>query len=159
MSRPRILVIDDDPQFRSLMTAMLRKDYLVTVAADGAEGYHKAIEHAPHLAIIDVQMTGWDGLRPLRALRSCPALAKMPVMMLTGDASRQTVLATVQAGANDYLIKMTLSRDELLKKVRRLLSLDAGHRGKTAELPVGNATGHGADGETAAVRAIVDSWE
>src|SRR5579872_690079 len=53
-------------------------------------------------------------------------------MMLTSDASRQTVLAAIQAGANDYVIKTTLSRDELMKKTHRLIAQD-GLRAATFE--------------------------
>ena len=47
-------------------------------------------------------------------------------MMLTADANRQTVVAALKAGVNDYFIKTSLSRPELLKKVRRLVAVDAG---------------------------------
>ena len=124
MSRYRVLVIDDDPLFRSLITSMLRRDYLVSVAADGAEGYYKALEHPPQLAIIDVQMPGWDGIRTLQAFRAHQVLALVPVMIMTSDASRQTVVAAIQGGANDYVIKTSLSRDDLLRKTRRLVTLD-----------------------------------
>src|SRR5579872_3095892 len=130
MKRAQILVIDDDPLFRSLMTSFLRRDFLVMVAGDGKEGLYKASKHVPQLAIIDVQMPGWDGLRTLHAMRSNPDLPRFPVMMLTGDASRQTVSAAIQAGADDYLIKTSLSRDELLKKVCRLLNVDGSIDGK-----------------------------
>lgn len=52
--RPRVLVIDDDPQIRNLVVAFLRREYLVAVAGDGAEGYEKALEHTPDIAIIDI---------------------------------------------------------------------------------------------------------
>lgn len=120
--RYRILVIDDDPLFRSLILALLRKDYIVSVAGEGAEGYHKAVEHAPDLAVIDVQMPGWDGLKTLRAFRGHPSLVDVPVVMLTGDASRETVVAAVQAGADDYVIKTTFQKQEFLQKLERLLA-------------------------------------
>src|SRR5262245_11193434 len=100
MNRARVLVIDDDPLFRSLMTSSVRGDVLRPVAAGGSEVYYKGSEHPPQLAIIDVQMPGWDGLRTLQAIRAHQALAKVPVMMLTSDASRQTVIAAIQCGAN-----------------------------------------------------------
>src|SRR5207245_9847502 len=99
MNRARILVIDDDPLFRSLITSMLRRDYFVSVASDGSEGYYKALEHPPQLAIIDVQMPGWDGLRTLQAMRAHHALAKVPVRMCTSDARRTTVRAWLQRAA------------------------------------------------------------
>ena len=73
MNRARVLVIDDDPLFRSLITSILRRDFLVSVAADGSEGYYKAIEHPPQLAIIDVQMRpelrGFQNSLPVQVVR------------------------------------------------------------------------------------------
>lgn len=123
--RPRILIIDDDPLFRSLVVSVLRSDFVVAVAADGEEGYYKALEHAPDLAVVDVQMPGWDGLRTLKTFRSQPSLANVPVVMLTSDASKDTVLAAIQAGANDYVIKVSFSKEEFLSKLNRLLNPQA----------------------------------
>jgi DNA-binding response OmpR family regulator len=179
MIRAHILVIDDDPLFRSLITSMLRKDYVVFVASEGSEGYYKAIEHPPQLIIVDVQMPGWDGLRTVQAIRAHHALSKIPVMMLTSDASRQTVVAAIQCGANDYVIKTTLSRDELLKKTRRLVSLGAtrmqvasdelheiGADGSPAAGPSeavpaveGDMSQVPADDEAANLQALIDNWE
>lgn len=125
MTRARILVIDDDPLFRSLLTSMLRKEFVVTSASDGAEGYYKALETPPHLAVVDIRMPGWDGLRTLKAFRAHHLLSRIPVMMMTCDASRQTVMAALQAGANDYVIKTTLNREDFLRKVVRQLKLES----------------------------------
>jgi len=184
MNRARVLVIDDDPLFRSLITSILRRDYFVAVAADGSEGYYKAIEHPPQLVIIDVRMPGWDGLRTLQAIRAHQALAKVPAMMLTSDASRQTVVAAIQCGANDYVIKTTLSRDELLKKTRRLVNLgpvrappaaadadenhpleaEADAEGRLEQTPAASGAADvgsvpAAGGEAAALQALMDNWE
>jgi DNA-binding response OmpR family regulator len=182
MNRARVLIIDDDPLFRSLITSMLRRDFLVMVAADGSEGYYKALEHLPQVAIIDVQMPGWDGLRTVQAFRAHQALARVPVMMLTSDASRQTVVAAIQCGANDYVIKTTLSRDELLKKTRRLINLGpvrasppGGEPGDTGAPATEAETGSPAESqaavpgesgsdsdvgsEAAALQALMDNWE
>ncbi len=182
MNRASVLVIDDDPLFRSLITSILRRDFFVSVAADGAEGDYKAIEHPPMLVIIDVRMPGWDGLRTLQAIRAHQSLAKIPVMMLTSDASRQTVVAAIQSGANDYVIKTALSRDELLKKARRLVNLGPA----VVHSPDGNVADsqpRGADGaitglaepaapsrcdappaadpagDAAALQALIDNWD
>lgn len=124
-SRARILVIDDDPLFRSLIVSILRKDYIVSVAADGEEGYYKALEHNPDVAVVDVQMPGWDGLKTLSAFRMQPTLKNTPVVMLTGDASKDTVMAAVHGGANDYVIKTSFSKEEFLGKLHRLLGVEA----------------------------------
>ena len=122
MANPaRILVIDDDPLFRSLITSLLRKNFLVSVAGEGSEGFYKALEHPPDLAVIDIQMPGWDGLKTLKAFRSHPALAHVKILILTSDASKETVLAAIHGGANDYLIKTSFSKEEFHQKLNRLL--------------------------------------
>lgn len=121
-----MLVIDDDPLFRSLLVTVLRRDYLVSVATEGADGFRKAIEHPPDLAVIDLQMAGWDGLQTLKAIRSDAALTRVRTVILTSDASRETVLAAIRAGADDYIIKTSFSREEFLQKIERLVPrLDA----------------------------------
>lgn len=125
--RPRVMIIDDDPTFRNLLLTTLRKDFVVSVAGDGAEGFQKAIEHVPDGVIIDVMMPNWDGLKTLRAFRAHPQLKSVPIMMLTGDASKETVLAAIHAGASDYFIKLGFQRHEFLRKLARLLNIPA-HR-------------------------------
>jgi CheY-like chemotaxis protein len=120
-NRARILVVDDDPLFRSLIVALLRKDCLVSVASEGSEGFYKALEHPPDVAIVDVQMPGWDGLKTLKAFRSHPALSEVKVVMLTSDASKETVLAAIHGGANDYVIKTSFSKGEFYQKLEKLL--------------------------------------
>ncbi len=119
--RRQILVVDDDPLFRSLMVSVLRRDFNVTVAADGADGFYRALDQVPDAAVLDIQMPGWDGIKTLKAFRSHPALARVKVIVLTSDASRETVLAAIQAGADDYIIKTAFSRDDFRQKLDRLL--------------------------------------
>ncbi len=119
--RYRILVVDDDPLFRSLMVSVLRRDFTVSVAPDGADGFYRALDQVPDLAVLDIQMPGWDGIKTLKAFRTHPLLARVKVVVLTSDASRETVLAAIQAGADDYIIKTAFSRDEFRQKLDRLL--------------------------------------
>jgi CheY-like chemotaxis protein len=119
--RPRVIVIDDDPLFRNLLVSVLRRDYLVSVACEGSEGYYKSLEHTPDLAVIDIQMPGWDGLKTLQAFRSNAQLSRVIIVMLTAEASRETVVAAVKGGANDYVIKTKFSREDFLHKLGQLL--------------------------------------
>jgi PleD family two-component response regulator len=123
MNRHRVLVIDDDPLFRSLIMSILGKEYFVSAASEGSEGYYKAIEQPPRLIIVDVLMPGWDGLRTVEAIRAHQDLAHIPIMILTSDASRETVVAAIERGANDYVLKTTLTRENLLKKTHQLIEL------------------------------------
>jgi DNA-binding response OmpR family regulator len=119
-ARRHILVVDDDPLFRSLMVGVLRSDFDVTVACDGADGFYRALDRKPDVTVLDLQMPGWDGLKTLRAFRAHPTLADVKVMVLTSDSSRETVLAAIHAGADDYTIKTAFSRDEFRQKLDRM---------------------------------------
>lgn len=121
ISNTRVLVIDDDPLFRNLVLSLLRKEYFVSVAKNGAEGFDKAKKYPPDVAIIDVQMPEWDGLQTLKAFRSHPTLSNTIIIMLTSDASKGTVLAAIKEGANDYIIKQSFTKAELQGKVQKFV--------------------------------------
>jgi CheY-like chemotaxis protein len=160
MSRPRLLVIDDDATFRNLLVSLLRKDYIVFVAADGLEGFQKAGESPPDLAVIDVQMPRLDGLKTLQAFRVHPHLKSVPVIMLTGDASRETVVAAVQAGATDYIIKTVFTKDDLIRKIRRALESRPQDNVRPAEAaPAVSPDPHTKRSTTPELQAVLDSWE
>ena len=166
--QPRILIIDDDPQLRSLLQALLRRDYVVFVAADGEQGFQKARQHPPDVAIIDVQMQGWNGLRTLQAFRADESLADVRVMMLTGDATRETVTQAIEDGADDYVIKTSFSRDEFFAKIARLCELphSRSSRKKAAEklqqepaAPASAARPKGDPDDPRLIQSLVDHWE
>ena len=117
----RVLIIDDDPLIRTLLVSALRKECYVAVAADGADGFAKALDLKPDVAVIDVNMPGWDGLKTLEAFRGNATLREIKIIMLTADASKQTVMAAVRAGANDYLIKTSFSKAEFYRKLNYLV--------------------------------------
>jgi DNA-binding response OmpR family regulator len=123
-----VLVIDDDPLFRRLVVAFLRGGFEMAAAEDGESGYYQALEWRPHAVLLDYRMPGWDGLLTLRKLRAHPLLADVPALMLTADASRETVMAAIHLGVNDYIVKTSFTREELWAKLGLLL-------GREAELP------------------------
>lgn len=117
----RVLVIDDEPMFRNLIVTMLRRDCIVAVATEGSEGFYKALEQVPDVVFVDVQMPGWDGLKTLKSFKCHPTLSNVKVIMLTADTSKETILAAIHAGANDYLIKTHLTRESLFLCLEKLL--------------------------------------
>lgn len=119
----RVLVIDDDPLFRSLIAKTLGDDFVVTLASNGEEGFHLASETPPDVAVIDVQMPGWDGLKTLAEFREHRRLKSIPVMMLTSDASKGSVMTAIDAGANDYILKTSFSKEDLRARVSRLADM------------------------------------
>ncbi len=120
--KARVLVIDDDPLFRNLIAGLLKNYYAVTTAESGSEGLKLALERAPHAVLIDVRMAGWNGLTTLQKFREHPELAATKTAMLTGDASRETVVAAIRSGADEYIVKTNFSKTELLNKLGELLA-------------------------------------
>jgi signal transduction histidine kinase/CheY-like chemotaxis protein len=100
---PNVLVIDDDPAFRDLVTRFLSKEgFRVETASDGDEGLMRAGQLLPDLITLDVMMPGVDGWSVLAALKAEPALADTPVIMLTMADDRNKAFAL---GASEYLTK------------------------------------------------------
>jgi len=111
-----ILVIDDDPSVRDLMSRFLTKlDLRVVVAANGEEGLRLAKEIRPLLITLDVVMPECDGWTVLNRLKSDEELAKIPVIMVTivDNEARGMDL-----GASNYLIK-PVQRDRLAVLVEK----------------------------------------
>jgi len=133
-------VIDDDPLFRTLIVTQLRKSYIIAIASEGSEGFQKALITTPDIAIIDVNMPGWDGLKTLEAFRKHPELCHVKIIMLTGDSTKQTVIKAVQAGADSYILKSNFSAENLLEKVSSLSQSNApASRGVVSSPAVQNA--------------------
>ena len=115
---PTVLVIEDDPANRALLTAQLeRAGYRAVTAADGPSGLAAALETAPDVVLLDIGLPGMDGLEICRRLRADPRTVAMPVVLLTGRTSVDDVVAGLDAGADDFLAK-PFHEAELLARLR-----------------------------------------
>jgi len=86
MSRPLILVVDDDAPILLLMRSLLRQyDFDVVQASGGPQALEEARRQTPDLILLDRHMPGMSGDEVLRELRAQPALASVPVLMLSGE--------------------------------------------------------------------------
>ena len=120
--RPRVLVIDDDPSTCATLERHLATlDAEVFVATTGSEGVRMAEAYAPDVICLDVVMPDLDGYQVLRALKRTPALASIPVVLVTMMDDRKLGMAL---GAADYLMK-PVQRPELLRSMAHL-GLSAG---------------------------------
>jgi CheY-like chemotaxis protein/phosphoribosyl 1,2-cyclic phosphodiesterase len=120
--RRHILVVDDDPDIRALASLALTQDgHSVITATGGAEGL-EAIEAAlPDLVVLDLLMPAPDGMHVLRCLRSRPASATLPVLVLTSMDDELAVRAGFERGADDYLVK-PFTMPQLAARVRVCLA-------------------------------------
>ncbi len=118
-ARGSLLVIDDDPASRELLTRMLEKEgYAVRLAANGPDGIASAKQNKPDLITLDVMMPSMDGWAVLSALKSDPATADVPVVMLTMVEDRPMGFAL---GANEYLTK-PVQKSRVLEAVSRCVA-------------------------------------
>ena len=104
----KVLIADDDRIAATLLAETLRRwDFDVTVAADGAEAFGRlqSAGAAPTLAILDWMMPHIEGADVCRRVRREMPLANMYLMLLTSLESKERVIAGLEAGADDYLIK------------------------------------------------------
>ena len=118
----RILVADDDEDIRMLVVMRLQHSgHDVAQAGDGASAVESCRNEAPDLVVLDLMMPGMNGLDACRTIRSDPALAKTPVILLTAKAQSSDVEAGLAAGADDYITKPFSPRD-LAERVDALLA-------------------------------------
>ncbi len=111
-----VLVIDDDTTVHELLEHFLSKEgFCVVTAPNGVLGLHLARELRPTVITLDVMMPGMDGWMVLGALKSDPATADIPVIMLTMVGDKSTGYAL---GASDYLMK-PLERERLSAVLRK----------------------------------------
>ena len=118
----RILVVDDDPALRELLSAYLTDTgFVVDLAGDGA-GMRHAIEQArPDAIVLDLMLPGEDGLTLTRTLRAqAGATAAIPVLILSARGEETDRVVGLEMGADDYLAK-PFSPRELLARLRALL--------------------------------------
>jgi len=118
----RILVADDDVDIRELVEFKLSTlGHDVVAVADGQAAIDACQAQRPDLAVLDVMMPGVSGLDAVRAIRADPALAGLPVILLTARAQESDVETGFDSGADDYITK-PFSPRELAARVQALLS-------------------------------------
>jgi DNA-binding response OmpR family regulator len=123
--RARVLVIDDEPDIRTLLRTLLeRAGYAVDEAADGLEGLQAFYRSSPDVVILDVAMPELDGWATLERIRD---LSDVPVLMLTARAGELERVRGLNGGADDYVSK-PFGRQELLARVQALLRRGGGRR-------------------------------
>jgi len=127
-----ILLADDNHDMRQYVQRLLQDaGWRVECAADGEEALAAISCERPALLLADVMMPRLDGLGLVKALRSDPALALLPVLLLSARAGEEAKVEGIEAGADDYLVKPFTAR-ELLVRVQSHVAL-AGMRRETAE--------------------------
>jgi two-component system chemotaxis response regulator CheY len=120
---PTVLIVDDSPTIRGIAKIFLKPLSVdVMEAEEGSKALEMVRASVPAVAIVDVNMPGMDGLTFLRELRgdARPEIARLPVVLLTGDRSEETRRKGREAGATDFIEK-PIKGPELQALVKKFL--------------------------------------
>lgn len=113
-----ILVVDDDPSLRQVITAVLQEEgFDVISAVDGAECLRLAYDRHPGLILLDIMMPNKDGREVLRRLRE---LSNVPIIMLTALSMEKEKVDRLMEGADDYITK-PFNNAELVARIHAIL--------------------------------------
>jgi two-component system phosphate regulon response regulator PhoB len=106
MPRESILVVDDEEDIQELVRYNLAKEgYQVECAGSGEDGIKNARAKNPNLIVLDLMLPGVDGLDVCRVLKSDPSTRAIPVIILTAKGEEADIVAGLEIGADDYLVK------------------------------------------------------
>ena len=105
ISKQKILVVDDEPSVRKLVSQLLAGDYIVIKANDGEEAVAAALKQQPDLILMDIMMPNVDGYTACHSIKSNPATRTIPVVMLTGVGHELNKKLSQQFGADAYVTK------------------------------------------------------
>jgi len=101
-----ILVVDDDDFQRQVLSSILTGEHYSLSFATSGEGALEVIQHKrPDLILMDILMPGMDGIEATRQIKTDPMMATVPIIIISGQNQRETVLECITKGASDYIVK------------------------------------------------------
>ncbi|HYK42248.1 MAG TPA: HD domain-containing phosphohydrolase [Thermoanaerobaculia bacterium] len=119
----QVLIVDDDAQIREILRKILHAArYYVDESATAEDALRKLRERQPDIVLLDIGLPDRSGHEVLEDIRADPLTRLLPVVMLTGQATREEKLRAGRAGVTDFLAK-PVSADELVPRVRSLVML------------------------------------
>lgn len=119
-TQPKILIVEDNKDLRTLLYARLKKDYHVFQAADGQEGLETALREIPDMILSDIMMPRMDGIEMSKAIKGDIRTSHIPIIILSAKTGEESKLEGLKAGADDYLTK-PFNQDILQVKIHNLI--------------------------------------
>ncbi len=134
-SAPRLLVVDDEPNIRELLSVSLRfSGFEVVAAASGRDALESAERDPPDLVILDVMLPDLDGFQVARRLRES---RQVPILFLTARDALQDKVTGLTLGGDDYVTK-PFSLEEVVARIRSVLRRTRGDTPSAARYRVGD---------------------
>lgn len=119
--RKKVLVVDDVAISLSVTEQALREHYEVITVNSGNRALRYLRKEKPDLILLDIRMDDMDGIETLKAIREMDNRADIPVIMLTAQSDKASVLETAKLGIYDYMLK-PYAPQELLNRVQGALN-------------------------------------
>ena len=133
MNKPLILIVEDDPPIRNLISVALEThDYRALAAANANSAVMEASSHNPDIMLLDLGLPDLDGVEVIRKIRSW---SNMPIIVISARSDDSDKIEALDAGADDYLTK-PFSVDELLARLRVTLRRLSQSQGDSPEAAV-----------------------
>lgn len=120
----KVLIVEDDLDYRNALSSFLSSRGLTVVAADnGAQAMEKLLFHMPQLIILDLMLPKVSGFDVLARIREYPQenISKLPIVVLSNLSSPEDVEKAKNMGCEAYLIKSQNNNEEILKVVQEKL--------------------------------------
>ena len=115
MNKPLILVVEDDPSIRNLITTtLITNDYRYVVAPSGSTAIMETTSHNPEIILLDLGLPDMDGVQVIQTVRSW---SNTPIIVISARSEDNDKIHALDAGADDYLTK-PFSVEELLARLR-----------------------------------------
>lgn len=124
MSKVRILIVEDSPTMRQLLSFALQrlKGAEVVEAQDGMDGLRKITSEKFDLVLVDINMPVMDGLKLIRLIRGENSLKEIPIVVITTEGGKEDRERAIALGANEYLTK-PIQANRVLSVAKALLNL------------------------------------
>lgn len=123
----KILIVDDDPSIRRLLSAMLKStDYEIRTVSSGDEAIEAIAQDCPDLVVTDWEMPGLSGIELCRHIRKSKLDHYIYIVILTGKSDKESIVEGIESGADEFLVK-PINKEELLVRIRacvRILELE-----------------------------------
>ncbi len=117
-----ILLVEDDETLRDMYTLKIEAEgYKLLTAADGEVGLALALAHHPDVILLDIMMPKMDGFAVLTELKKDEALKQTPILMLSNLGQQADVDKGKQLGANDYVVKASMTPTQVVAKIKSYL--------------------------------------
>ena len=134
MSKPLIMVVEDDQAVKNLITTTLEtQEYKYITAANGSQAIMEAVSHQPDIMLLDLGLPDMDGVDIIKKVRTW---SNMPIIVISARSEDRDKIDALDAGADDYLSK-PFSVEELLARLRvtfRRLNYTSGQSGAAASV-------------------------